>query len=160
MGGSAPGRVENGDSRSNSPFVSGGWDKEVSAWVAEREGRPVEEYGPCSAGAVWLDGEMIAGIVYSNYQRFKCGGATMELTMASTSPRWATRKTLRDIFSYPFRQMRVTRLQVLCRVSNRKSCRLVERLGFKFEGTARIAFEGVEDVNLYSMLPYECRWIS
>ena len=139
------------------PLTLGGADPFVAAWVA-RQLEAEDGFGPCAAIGVVLDGSLIAGVVYHDYRKM-ARGATMQASIATTTPRWATRRTLRDIFSYPFVQMQVARLWVCVGRKNRRSRSMVERLGFKMEGVARRAHDGAMDAMIYSMLPFECRWI-
>ena len=140
------------------PITLGGADEAVAQWVAKQLDIPIEDFLPCSACGVILGGEIIAGVVYSNYRELT-QGSTMEASIASTSPRWATRSVLRDLFAYPFIQVGVQRFWVSCARKNKRSRSLVERLGFVYEGMARKAFDGRQDAAIYSMLPHECKWI-
>lgn len=139
------------------PTSVSGIDAIVAAWVAEELGKPVERFGPCSAVGVVYQEQLVAGVVYNNYQRY-VEGAVIEGSIAATNPKWATRKVLRDIFAYPFDQMKVTRFHVICKKSNKHARKFVIRLGFKMDGVARCLWEGKHDAVVYSMLPSENRW--
>lgn len=139
------------------PTSVSGIDHIVAVWVAEKLGMPVEQFGACSGMGVVYQGKLIAGVVYNNFHRYEKGGV-IEGSIASSVPRWATRKVLKDIFSYPFEQMKVTRFQVVCKKSNKHGRRFVARLGFKMEGVVRCLWNGKSDAVLYSMLPSENRW--
>ena len=139
------------------PTSVSGIDHIVAAWVAEELGMPVERFGPCSAVGIVYRGQIIAGVVYNNYHCY-AEGAVIEGSIASSTPLWATRKILKDIFAYPFEQMKATRFQVVCKKSNKHGRQFVVRLGFKMEGVARRLWNGKCDAVLYSMLPSENRW--
>ena len=140
------------------PVPVGGADQFVAAWVARELDIDPSEFGPCSAMGVVLGGELVAGIVFNNYTIMRAG-SSLEASIASTTPRWASRAILSDIFGYAFVQMRVTRLWAQTVKSNKRARRFLLRLGFKFEGVARRAYDGTRDSAVYSMLGHECRWI-
>ena len=139
------------------PFTLGGADDFVAAWVARQLGIEREDLGLCAGLGIVLDDRLIGGVVYNEYRKLK-RGASMQIGIATATPRWATRRVLRDVFVYPFGQMQVSRLWAGVARNNKKSRSLVERLGFRMEGVARRAHDGVRDSVIYSMLPTECRW--
>lgn len=141
----------------SAPTTIGSADAWVAAWVARQLNLPAG-FGPCSAIGVAIEGRMIAGAVYHDYRDLP-RGRTMQASIAAVTPRWATRRTLRDMFAYPFGQVCVARLWVSVARNNRRSRSLAERLGFKLEGVARRAHDGVTDAFVYSMLADECRWV-
>ena len=142
----------------NGPEMVSGSPEFFAQWVAHQLDIPIEEFGDYAAGGIVLDGRLIGGLVYNEYriQRF---GKTMQISIATTSPRWCTRKVLRSLFGYPFQQMGVTRLWAAARRKNTQSRSLMERLGFKYEGMARKGYDGIQDSAIYAMLPHECDWI-
>jgi len=97
--------------------------------------------------------DLVAGVVYNEYR-----GHSMHVSMASSTPRWATKRTLRELFSYPFVQLKVKRLTAYTGRSMTSVQAFLERLGFQFEGIARQGFED-DDCVIYGMLRSECRWI-
>lgn len=134
-----------------------GIDQIIAHWVADQLDIP--SFGPCAGIGVTLHDQIVAGVVFNNYHPY-ADGATLEASIAATDPRWATRGVLRDFFSYPFIQMRATRLGVSCRKSNKHARKFVARLGFRMEGCARRLWDGKHDAVVYSMTPEECRWIN
>lgn len=139
------------------PTTISGADDLVSGWVAEQ--LEIPSFGPCTAIGVTLKGCLVAGVVFNNYHPSPVG-STIEASIAATDAHWATRAVLRDFFSYPFVQMRVGRLGVSCRKSNKHARKFVIRLGFKMEGVARRLWDGKHDAVVYSMFPEECRWLT
>ena len=83
----------------------------------------------------------------------------VEVTAVAKSSKWGNRDILRQLFSYPFEFLKVTRLQAIVSVKNTHSNDIVKRLGFVFEGVARNAWDGCLGANIYSMLPNECKWL-
>ena len=127
---------------------------QVLDFVAGRIRADIDDIEPASALGVYLEGRLIAGVIYNNYHKLK-HGSFMELSAAADDRRWLTRKVLAAIFFYPFGQIKVTRLQALVRRDNKVSRKLVEGLGFKYEGMMRKLYDGRYDAVVYSMIPKE-----
>lgn len=127
-------------------------------WVARQIGFAGADLMPATGIAVMFGDEIIAGVVYNEYRELD-QGRTMQASIAAISPRWATRRVLYDLFAYPFLQMRVTRLWTAGSRKNRHARKIAERLGFRYEGMARRAWDGQTDAVIQSMFPEECRWI-
>jgi hypothetical protein len=72
-------------------------DDYVRAWVAKRIG--IRGFGPSTAIGVQKDSQLIAGAVFHDYR-----DGQIEASIASDSPRWATRSVLYSLFAYPFNQ--------------------------------------------------------
>ena len=141
------------------PVSFGGAENVVVPWVAERIPMPPEDFGSCAALGITLDGKSLAcGVVYSEFRTAKHGNS-MQATIASDQPGWASKRTLGEMFAYPFIQMGCSRLWVMVSKRNKRARRLAERLGFKYEGTGRKAWDGRIDAHVLSMLPHECQWI-
>jgi len=130
-----------------------GRDREVAEWVRMRAPHAEAGFEKYVAIGVALGGELVAGVVYNEYR-----GHSMHVSMASSTPRWATKRTLRELFSYPFVQLKVKRLTAYTGRSMTSVQAFLERLGFQFEGIARQGFED-DDCVIYGMLRSECRWI-
>lgn len=133
-----------------------GYDRDVANWVQVRLPEIRNGFGACTAIGVTLDGAVIAGVVYHEYR-----GHMMQLSIAADSQKWATRKTLRHLLGYPFLQCHVARITACVAKGNKRSRSLVERLGFKLEGTIRRGFDGQKDLLVYGMLREEAnKWIA
>jgi RimJ/RimL family protein N-acetyltransferase len=135
-----------------------GRDVEIAAWVSAKIGEP--NFGQCSAIGVELDGKIIAGVVYSNYVEHHGKPISIELSIASIDKRWCTRYNLRELYAYPFLQLNVQRAQVSTPVESQGVVKFDEKLGFKYEGTARKAHFLGGDMVVLSMLRDECRWLN
>ena len=61
-------------------------DDYVRAWVAKKIG--IRGFGPSTAIGVQRDNQLIAGAVFHDYR-----DGQIEASLASSSPRWATRST-------------------------------------------------------------------
>lgn len=86
----------------HSSFVTGVERVMLSKWVADLiwPGK-LRDFGNCQGFAVFEDGELIAGMVYHNYEP---DAGVIEISGAGTSKRWLTRETLRKMFAYPFEE--------------------------------------------------------
>lgn len=133
-----------------------GQDQAVAAWVESRLRGISNGFGQYSAIGIEDSGKIIAGVVYHDYRRF-----SIQLSMASESPRWCSRKTLNILLGYPFNQLMVERITACTAKNNKRLRSLVTRLGFKLEGTLRRGHDGKKDLLLYGMLREEAaRWIN
>ena len=131
-----------------------GADEYVAEWVGQQV--KIADFGKCTTmGFLDQRGELLAGVVFNNYR-----APNIEATIATISPRWCSRSALRTIFSYPFLQLRCTRLTAITEVMNQPARAFLCRLGFREEGTLRKLFPGAIDGVVYGMLAEECHWIT
>lgn len=133
--------------------------EEVTRWVEMKLGMQLDR--PSTAIGVAIGDMPIAGVVYTRYLEdpHDATPRSIEMSIASVSPKWCTRRTLYQFFKYPFRDLKVGRVSVTIHRKNKKTRKLVERLGFVYEGKGRRAWPTGGDAVVYSMLPHECRWI-
>lgn len=142
------------------PYMVGpvllGADELVAAFVRSRIVQPDGRHfqGATALGVV-RDKKLLGGVVYYNHRE----GIDTEVSFAFDSPAWASKVALRILFGYPFNQLGCVRLTAICARKNKHSRRIVERLGFKLEGTLRKALDGRQDLMVYGMLKTECKWI-
>ena len=98
---------------------------------------------------VTLDGELVAGVIYHDY-RPQVGD--IQLSVAASSPRWATRSIIRELLAYPFEQLSCRRITATVRGDNRRALRFDAGIGFVVEGRMRAYnTEGVDQVILGMM---------
>ena len=147
--------------------VSAKWTHRAIHFVAERTGTTAANMGPAVGVAVLKDEngidqhvapEVAGAVVFNNYHVLH-KGSWCEVSVAIDDAECVSRRTLRQIFEYPFKQLGVSRLQAVTSVTNQRCRSFIERLGFKLEGLARKAHDGETDQAVYSMLPAECRWL-
>lgn len=83
-------------------FVTGVERVMLSKWVADLiwPGK-LRDFGNCQGLAVFENGDLIAGMIYHNYEP---EAGVIEISGAGTSKRWLTRETLRKMFAYPFEE--------------------------------------------------------
>ena len=130
-----------------------GQDEFVAPWVQARLPDSRGWQFPATIG-ILKDGELIAGLVYHDYTR-----RSIQISMASTSPEWCNRRTLKRIFGYPFVQLKVSRITVCTHVNNERMRSLANRLGFVQEGVLREGYPD-GDMIVYGMLAEEGKkWI-
>ena len=129
---------------------------QIRSFVGERIGVEADLLQPSVGAAVLQDKKLIGGVVFHNYHVLK-KGSWCEVSVAFERPFW-TRRGMREIFNYPFKQLGVSRLKAETSVDNSRCRSILERLGFQFEGIMRKAFDGETDSCVYSMLQAECRW--
>ena len=134
-------------------------DEAVTQWVSKQQPYPVDYSTGTRAIGVVKNGKMIGGAVYSNYRNAPHGGM-MEITIAG-KPGWLTRRSIRVLLYYPFEDCGCFRVTCLVARGNKRSRDVAERLGFKFEGTARRVFSPHKsgDCMIYGLLKSENRWI-
>lgn len=122
-----------------------GEDAIVRAWVSQKTGDPHHEGE--TLGMLSNDKRLIGGFIFTNWT-----GAGIELTMAGRG--CMSRLAWQAVGDFVFRHKGCERLQVTTRASNKHVCRLIPRMKFRFEGTARRAY-GNEDGKVFSLLRNE-----
>ena len=108
---------------------------EAIDYVAERTGTTAANMLPAIGAAVLKDGVLAGAAVFNNYHVLH-KGSWCEISVAIDDVECVSRRTLRQIFEYPFKQLGVSRLQAVTAVTNLRCKAFIERLGFKFEGRA------------------------
>ena len=125
----------------------------VVEWVAKR----TNEYGNFGAaqGIGWQkDGEIVAGVVFNDYNGVNC---CMHVA-AVPGARWLRREYLWTCFDYPFRQLKVRRVTGLVGEGNLEARRFDEHLGFRLETTLEQAHP-TGNLLVYRMFEEDCKWI-
>lgn len=132
-----------------------GDDREVARWVVDRvPDMPTVPEKMAALGVLGADGDLIGGVIYHDLR-----GRDIMVSIAASSPRWATPKTMAQLFYYPFGQLGCTRITTLVAVSNMRSARFCKGLGFTQEGRLRKAAADGGDTLVFGMLRDECRFI-
>ena len=126
----------------------------VVNWVAHGLGDNVREYIPCLSLGIWNDKTLIGGVLINDIRPHR----DCWLTIYTESPRWATRKILRYIFTVVFVTIGAKRCSVFVSESNKKSHDFCQRLGFKDEGILREYRDNGENCYVMGMLKQECKW--
>lgn len=127
-------------------------DAEIAHWVAN--GLDATFPDGSRAIGVGREGKIIAGVVYHDFRYDR----NVEMSIYSTTPRWATKEALYHFFAYPFIQLNYARVTAVTTESNKHTQRFLDRLGFTQEGILRDAtHEG--DAVIYGLLKHECRYL-
>jgi RimJ/RimL family protein N-acetyltransferase len=100
----------------------------VAAYVSEKIGAPCS--GPLVAVGLSQDGQTLCGgAVFNNWT-----GANIELGFACDVP--LTRGLLKAFNHYVFIQLKATRCTAITKRSNKRTRKILERVGFLFEGVS------------------------
>lgn len=97
--------------------------------------------------------QLLCVIVFSRFTTWGC-----EVTVASTSPKWCTRKFLKEAFAYPFVMCGYQRVTFITTPENQKAITACQKVGAVYEATLKKWF-GDRDGLVYRMLKEECKWI-
>lgn len=104
-----------------------GQNQAVAAWVAAHIPGCSRGFGNCTAIGVALDGELIGGTVFHQYQP---EAGVIEMSSAGINPKWLHPRMLRMIFSYPFDQLGVQMVAMRVSERNERMVRIAQRFGF------------------------------
>ncbi len=106
--------------------------KAIAKWVGER----IPFVGGAgfgnSVGIMVLSnsGAALAGVVFHDYQE---SFSTLAFSIAADSPRWATRRIVGALLSYPFDQLHIRKLWTATPHTHERALRLVKGVGFTQE---------------------------
>lgn len=115
----------------------------------------VSRFEQSQAIGVELRGELVAGVVYHDY-RPPVGD--IQLSVAASTPRWATRTIICELLAYPFEQLRCRRLTATVRGDNLRALRFDRGIGFTVEGRMRDYYGNGVDSIILGMLRDE--WLT
>lgn len=151
------GGVRQPESRSDLTQVGNvifGADRQISAWVAERI--PGFNLSPdARALGVIKGGQIVAGVVFEHWN-----GVHVEAAIAAL-PRsgWADRRTMRHLFSYPFRTLGCEAISASVASSNLPSLNLTTKMGFVPEAIIKYAAHDGSSLVVLKMFREHCKWI-
>lgn len=130
----------------------------LAAWAAERMPHVGEDgFGPCWAVGV-VRGDDLAAVVV--YHQFIPAYGTVALSIASATPRWASREVIAALLSAPFRGALgapIKKIWAMCSIKNVRACRMNERIGFKQEAILREHLGPREHGVVFRMMQHEWR---
>ena len=135
-----------------------GQDEAIAGWVARTIPHVGSTgFGACRAVGVAVGGKPVAGIVYHDYQP---DHRTVQISMASTSPLWAKRSTIRALLAVPFEQYSVYKIWTAIPADNERAIRFNRGIGMKSEGTLRHQFGRKRHAVIFGMIyeEYAARW--
>lgn len=113
-----------------------GFDREIAGWVTERLPH-VNDFGDCRAIGVISGGQLIAGVVYNEYQEQY---GTIAVSVAADTPRWAAKGIIRAMLHYPFQQLNVNKVWSAMMHTNERAIRFNKGLGFTQEAVLKDHF--------------------
>lgn len=100
----------------------------VCAFVAAQPGFERDlEFGECQALGFFIGGELVAGVVFQNWNP-KAG--TIEISAAATDSRWMSRKSLQRVFGYVFDTAGCQLCVLQVSEHNERMRSIARRLGF------------------------------
>jgi len=131
-----------------------GADAEVQQWVAKRI--PDYTLSPGARSLAVIKGNrVVAAVVYE-----RCNGFNVEASIAAIpGSRWADRRTLFDLFAYPFLQLGVEAVTVLVSLANLESLALATKLGFAKVALVPFAATDGAPLVILQMTRDQCRWL-
>lgn len=115
-----------------------GHDAVIADWVQRNIPHMQTGFGPATAiGVTDEQGEPMAGVVFHDYQQ---PYGTIQLSAAAISPRWATRRLVGQILSYPFNELKVHKVWTATQHKNVRALKFNRGVGFTQEGTLKDHF--------------------
>ena len=130
-----------------------GYDKAIARWAGDRLG--IADWGPCTTIAVLRHGEMVAAAVYNNFRH-----PNIEVSIASTTPLWATKAAISAMMRYPFVQLGCKRLTATTEATNQRARAFLCRLGFVMEGHHPDALPSGDSVTFGLLRKNASRWLA
>ena len=99
------------------PRIVTGYDKEVAAFVCSQVAEIEKDLskGWFTTMGIVLNDKLIAGVIFNEYRQ-----TDIRETFASITPKWATKTTLRQMFTYPFITLGCRRMTGIIEKKNRK----------------------------------------
>lgn len=130
-----------------------GRDNEVALWMGDRLGCRFSP--PFTCIGVARAGELVAGALFNNWKP----PHNIEITFATTTPRWATRQTIRAILSYPFVQLRCHRITAVTEATNQPARAFLCRFGFVEEGRHPDMFDSGDAISYGLLRRNALKWL-
>lgn len=133
-----------------------GYNIDVGNFIADQiPETELADFGNYTTLGIIRNDKLVCGVLYSNWRP----EIDIWMTIGAIDPKWCNRTSLREIFNYPFEELGLRRVTALIAKKNKRSRRLVEGVGFKYEGNARNYMKNGDDCIIYGMLKKECKWI-
>jgi len=107
-------------------FLKGEDALKVGEWVAKRIPGCERGFGPCTALLVWDNGP-IGATIFHNYSP---EAGVIEMSSAAASPRWLSKRTLKAIHSYIFRDAGCQLAVMRVSENNARMIRIAKAAGY------------------------------
>lgn len=129
---------------------------ELAAWAAERiPHMHGGDFGPCVAGGVVRGSALAAAVVFHDWQPQPI--LTMQVSIASDTPAWASRDVIAGMLRYPFKTAKAYTLWAAIPHDAGRTLRFIAGLGFKKDGVLRHRFGRKRHAAVFSMTYHEWR---
>lgn len=143
-----------------------GMDAEIAVWVNERMGGGIvptlfvgfgilKEQAPENFRKQDGQLDILAGCYFYNWQK-ENDVSDIHVCVAVDNIASAHPTTLRKVLDYPFGQLKVRRITAEIEMSNERSVRSAQKLGFQLEGRKRFMAAGGGDVGVFGLYPETC----
>jgi len=110
----------------------------IASWVAARiDHVRGGNFGLCTSAGVVRNGDLVAGVVFNDWQPRH---ETLQVSIAASSNRWATRGVLIGLFGYAFQTAAANKLWATMPHDRPDVLVFNRKLGFRQEGTLRHHF--------------------
>jgi RimJ/RimL family protein N-acetyltransferase len=130
-----------------------GEDELLAEWLGRQLGLRFSPPYVCIG--VVRDDQLVAVALYNNYEP-----PNIQMTFATTTPRWATRQMIGRLLAYPFRELGCLRVSVVTRDTNRPTRAFLCRLGFRQEGFHPSMFGENDDGVSYGLMRNDAqKWL-
>ncbi len=103
-----------------------GEDETVKKWIIDKIDC-VHNIEPCVTIGVVSNHELIAGVVYHDYQK-RYG--VIQISMAATNPMWARKIIIWGLLRYPFEQLCCYKVMASVKTDNVKALKTFKNIGF------------------------------
>lgn len=115
------------------PKLLYGYDREVAEWVKKSIGNEDIDFGEKFVSVGILNGtgdRMIGGVVFNQYsEKYR----RIQVNIATESPLWATKATIRALLDLPFNKLNCYRVWVQTELKNERAVNAAVHAGFKRE---------------------------
>lgn len=125
----------------------------IAKWVLDNIGEPDGRFQDDYKAIGVFDGDTLLGaVIFDAFTRQDCN-----LHICVQDRRCVSRRIIRAVFDYPFRQLSLARVSVQVLESNSASLEFVQRLGFIYEGAKRLP--AMKQL-LFGLQRHECHWLN
>lgn len=143
-----------------------GMDAEIAVWVNERMGGGIvptlfvgfgilKEQAPENFRKEDGQLDIVAGAYFHGWQH-EGNVSDIMVTVAVDNIASAHPMTLRKVLEYPFGQLKCRRITAEIEMSNERSIRSAQKLGFQLEGRKRFMASDGGDVGVFGLYPQTC----
>lgn len=130
-------------------------DARVKRFISGLQGYAVNPAGPSCAIGVTVDGQLVCGVIYSDFHD-RC----IAMHASSTTPAWCTRFILGKLLAYAFVTNDCVRMSTINAASNKRAHQVLKRIGFKLEGVHPLGWNGREAAYSFGLLRDDAaKWI-